>query len=105
MSKATRCNGKRRKIATAKLAFPSTAGIISGRWRASTSKSKNHAKPHLAAVHLFVSLCHLIERILLDHRVDAAQRTKFQGVLRIPRGARIPTSNRASFRDQRAEVD
>src|SRR6266849_8661631 len=55
-------------------------------------ESQDDAEPHSSTVHLFVSLCHLIKWILLDHRMYAAQRTKFQGVLRIPRGARIPTS-------------
>src|SRR6266571_3786687 len=57
----------------------------------SSGESQDDAEPHSSTVHLFVSLCHSIKRILLDHRMDAAQRTKFQGVLRIPRCARIPT--------------
>ena len=52
----------------------------------STTECEDDAEPHFSAVHLFVTLCHPIERILLDHRMHAAQRTEFQRVLRIPRG-------------------
>ena len=54
---------------------------------------EDDAKPHFAAVHLFVSFGDAIERILFDHRMHTAQQTKFQGVLRIPGCAGIPSSD------------
>jgi len=43
-------------------------------------------------VHLFVGFRYAAERIFLDHRVHAGQRTEFQCVLRIFRCAGIPGS-------------
>src|SRR5882672_10174947 len=57
----------------------------------SSGHSQNDAEPHSSAVHLFVAFGHLIKWILLDYRMNTAQRAEFQGVLRILRGARIPT--------------
>ena len=57
---------------------------------ASRAHGEDNAEAHLAAVHLFVGFRHAAERIFLDHRVHAGQRTEFQCVLRIFRCAGIP---------------
>src|SRR5881275_1032094 len=66
---------------------------------ASHAHGEDDAEPHLAAVHLFVGFRHTAERIFLDHRMHAGQRTEFQGVLRISRGAGIPTRHRPPSHD------
>src|SRR5438067_1504194 len=52
------------------------------RRRLTHAHGENDAEAHFAAVHLFVGFGHAAERIFLDHRVHASQRTEFQCVLR-----------------------
>ena len=63
----------------------------------SLGHGQNDAEPHSSAVHLFVAFGHLIKWILLNHRMNTAERAEFQGVLRILRRARMPTGHRLRF--------
>ena len=56
-------------------------GVLNRANERQSPESEDDAKPHLAAVHLFVSLGDFIQRVFLDHWMNAAQRTKFQSVL------------------------
>src|SRR5712691_5148630 len=65
---------KRRAIKTAIFTSTSPRELMI-RKLSSSGESQDDAEPHSSTVHLFVSLRDLIKRILLDHRMDAAQRT------------------------------
>jgi transposase len=68
-------------------------------------EGEHDAEPHPAAVHLFIGFRHPAQRIWLNHRVHSAQHAECQRLLRIPRGAGIPTCHRSPSTDERHHTD
>ena len=56
---------------------------------------EDDAEARFAAVHLFVGFCNSAQRVVLNHRVHAAQRAEFEDVLPMPHA---PNSDATSFR-------
>jgi len=58
-----------------------------------TLHAEHHAETGLAAHHSLVSICRLFQRKNFIHRLDSAQRTEPERILRINRGAGVPAFN------------
>ncbi len=66
--------------------------------RVAHSRHDHHPESCLAAQHALIGFRRLLQRVGLDHRLDAGQRAEAQRVLRIDRGARRPASHAAALR-------